>query len=83
MQVRYLPTKRRSITLADIKQREPKDLTRIHVHDDLEVGWWSESFSVTPQELPAAEEELGPSSGEVQKKLHQAAKESFTNGGED
>ena len=30
--------------LADIKQREPKDRTRINVHDELEVQWWSVRF---------------------------------------
>jgi hypothetical protein len=69
--------------LADIKQREPKDLTRINVHDELEVQWWGVRFSVTPQALRAAVEEHGPNPEEVRKKLHAAARESFKTGGED
>ena len=69
--------------LADIKQPDPKDLTRINMHDELEVQRWSVRFSVTPQALRAAVEELGPSAEDVRKKLHASAKESFDKGGED
>ena len=64
-------------------QREPKDLTRINVHDELEVQWWSARFGVTPQRLVSAVEEHGPSAEEVQQKLHEAAKKAFSKGGED
>ena len=68
---------------ADVTHREPKDLTRINVDDELEVHWWSARFSVTPDALRAAVEEHGPSAEEVQKKLQAAAKASFKKGGED
>ena len=68
--------------LADIKQPEPKDLTRINVHDELEAQRWSVRFSVTPQALRAAVKKLGPRPEEVRKKLHAAAKKSArTEGG--
>ena len=72
-----------SIMLADIKQPDPKDLTRINVGDALEVQWWSLRFNVTPQAPRAAVEELGPSAEGVRRKLQAAAKESFDKGGED
>lgn len=68
---------------ADIKEREPTDLTRINVDDELELHWWSARFSVTPEALRAAVDEHGPSAEEVRKKLHAAARTSFKKGGED
>ncbi len=69
--------------LADIKQPDPKDLTRINVRDALEVQWWSLRFNVTTHALRAAVEELGPSAEPVRKKLQAAATKSFDKGGED
>ena len=68
---------------ADVKQREPKDLTRINVDDEMELHWWSVRFSVTPEALRSAVDEHGPSAEEVRKKLQAAARDSFKKGGED
>lgn len=67
----------------DVRQREPKDLSRINVDDELELHWWSVQFSVTPEALRGVVEEHGPSAEEVRRKLQAAAKESFSKGGED
>jgi hypothetical protein len=63
--------------------RAPRDLTRINLHEEWEVVWWSAKFSVTPEALRAAVAEVGPTGEEVEKRLKKAAKESFKGGGED
>ena len=65
------------------KARLPKDPTRINVHDELELQWWSTRLSVTPDVLRSAVDEHGPSAEEVRRKLHEAGKIALSKGGED
>ena len=61
----------------------PKDLTRIDVDAPFEVHWWSVKLQVTPEEIHAAVQAVGPSADDVQTALRKAAKTAFRGGGED
>ena len=63
--------------------RKPDDLSRINVHEEWEVEWWSTHFDTTPERVRWAVERVGHSPAEVAAELKHAAHEAFKNTGED
>ncbi len=56
--------------MADDKtQSGGPDRTRINVHEDYELRDWSKKFGVTPDQLKAAVEAVGPTVAAVEKHL--------------
>lgn len=68
--------------LVDKTQQVPADPALVDLAG-VEVEFWCARFSVTPDELRAAVSEVGPRAEDVQKRLHAAARQSFSKGGED
>ena len=68
--------------LVDKTQKAPADATNVSL-DEIDVEFWCARFSVTPDELHAAVGEVGPRAEDVEKRLHAAARQSFSKGGED
>lgn len=50
-----------------IHMRQPRDLSRVRIDDDLEERWWAHRFGVTRMELRVALEEVGCDPEEVAK----------------
>ena len=63
--------------------RKPADLSRVSLHEDWEVHFWSTHFETTAERLRAAVERVGPSAAEVEAELKHAGHEAFKNTGED
>ena len=61
----------------------PKDANRVGLDTEGEVSFWCARFSVTPGELRACVEQVGPSAQNVEARLRDAAQRSFRMGGED
>jgi hypothetical protein len=56
----------------DLKNRGSQDRTRINVHEEHEVRYWTEKFGVSAEELKKAVEAVGVSSQAVAQKLGKA-----------
>jgi hypothetical protein len=56
----------------DLNNRGSQDRTRINVHEEHEVRYWSEKFGVSAEELKKAVEAVGVSSQAVAQKLGKA-----------
>ena len=48
------------------------DRSRINVHEDYEVQYWSKEFGVTPERLRGAVVNAGPMVDDVRRYLHEA-----------
>jgi hypothetical protein len=46
----------------DLKNRGPQDRSRVNVNEEWELAYWSKEFGVSPAQLQAAVEKVGPSS---------------------
>ena len=56
--------------MADDKQKKgPQDASRVNVHEDYEVAYWSTRFGVTADQLRAAVEKAGTSAKAVEEQL--------------
>ncbi len=53
----------------DPSQRGPQDRTRINLHEDYEVRYWTQMLGCTPEELRAAVEAVGVSADAVRRHL--------------
>ena len=47
----------------------PADDKRVNVHEDYELRYWSDKFSVTHDQLKAAVREVGPMVDDVKRRL--------------
>ena len=57
----------------DRTPRGPQDSTRINIHEDSELQYWSKRFGVTPDELVAAVDAVGPMTADVAARLGKSA----------
>ena len=57
----------------DRTKRGPQDNTRINIHEDYELQYWSKKFGVTPDELVAAVDAVGPMTSDVANRLGKSA----------
>jgi hypothetical protein len=56
--------------MADDKtKRSPQDSSRVNIHEDYEVEYWTHKWSVTRAQLEAAVEKVGVSAAAVAKEL--------------
>jgi hypothetical protein len=53
----------------DLNNRGPQDSSRINVHEDYELRYWTKKFGVTPGQLKAAVLEVGVSAVKVEAHL--------------
>ena len=51
------------------QDRGPQDRSRINVHEDYEVQYWSKEFGVTPEQLIRAVTQVGASADRVRQHL--------------
>jgi len=59
--------------MSDNKQdRGPQDASRINIHEDYEVRYWTKALDVTKQELEAAVKKVGTSADAVREELGKA-----------
>ena len=66
-----------------VPMTQPKNRDHVDLTHEGEVVWWCAHLSVTPTKLREAVEKVGPSADEIRKHLHDAARLSFSGGGED
>lgn len=53
----------------DKNDRGPADRTRVNVHEDYEVQYWSKKFDVSADQLRAAVDKVGVMAADVEKQL--------------
>jgi hypothetical protein len=53
----------------DTKDRGPQDASRINVHEDYEVRYWTKALGVSKAELEALVKKVGVSADAVRKEL--------------
>ena len=53
----------------DKTKTRPQDSSRINMHEDYEVAYWTKKFGVTKQQLQAAVDKAGVSAAAVEKEL--------------
>ena len=53
----------------DKTKRGPQDASRINVHEDYELAYWTKKFGVTADELRAAVQSAGTSAKDVEAQL--------------
>ena len=68
---------------ASATRQIPESPDHVKLESTLEIEYRCTRFSVTPDTLRATVSEVGPRAGDVQKKLHAAARTAFSKGGED
>jgi len=57
-------------TMSDDKSKKgPQDRSRVNIHEEYEVKYWSERFGVSAAQLKAAVEKVGPSVTAVEAQL--------------
>lgn len=66
-----------------IQMTPPRNESHVDLSHDDDVVWWCAHFSVTSDRLRETVEKVGPSADEIRKHLHEAARVSFSGGGED
>lgn len=49
----------------DLTKRGPQDPSRINTNEDWELAYWSKKFGVSPAQLKAAVDKVGPSAQRV------------------
>lgn len=57
----------------DKSTRGPADASRINVHEDYEVRYWSQKFGVTADQLKAAVKSAGVMAKDVEAKLKKSS----------
>ena len=53
----------------DLNNRGQQDRTRINVHEEHEVRYWTEALGVSKEQLEAAVKEVGPLASAVRQRL--------------
>ena len=53
----------------DLKRRHPEDPRRISIHQEWEIGYWSEKLGCTRKQLTDAVDEVGTMVNDVKKHL--------------
>jgi hypothetical protein len=53
----------------DTTKRGPQDRSRVNVHEDWELRYWSKEFGVTPERLKEAEKAVGPMVDNIKRHL--------------
>jgi hypothetical protein len=53
----------------DPTKKKPQDSSRVNVHENYEVEYWTKKFGVSPQQLKDAVKKVGPMVKDVQKEL--------------
>jgi hypothetical protein len=53
----------------DLRLRGPADRSRINIHEDWEVRWWTQHFGVTSEQLRAAVGAVGVMAADVRRHL--------------
>ena len=53
----------------DKSKRGPADSSRINIHEDYEVSYWTKKFGCTKAELEAAVKKVGVMASDVEKEL--------------
>ena len=66
-----------------LADKSPADVSRISLAEEWEVRWWCNRFGCTEVALRRAVDEVGPTAAEVERKVRDAARQSFQNTGED
>jgi hypothetical protein len=56
----------------DLSKRGAQDRTRINIHEDHEIRYWTQKFGVSQDQLKAAVQKVGPSAAAVEKELKAA-----------
>jgi Protein of unknown function (DUF3606) len=56
----------------DLSKRGVQDRTRINIHEDHEIRYWTQKFGVSHDQLKAAVQKVGPSAAAVEKELKAA-----------
>lgn len=56
----------------NLSKKRPEDSTRINVHEDYEVAYWTKHFGVTKERLEAAVKKVGVMARDVEKELKAA-----------
>jgi Protein of unknown function (DUF3606) len=56
----------------DLSKRGVQDRTRINIHEDHEIRYWTQKFGVSQDQLKAAVQKVGPSAAAVEKELKAA-----------
>jgi hypothetical protein len=57
----------------DKSKRTWQDRSKINVHEDYELSYWSKKFGVTRDRLREAVKKVGPSATKVEQELKRAA----------
>jgi hypothetical protein len=57
----------------DKSTRGPADASRINVHEDYELRYWSQKFGVTAEELKAAVKSAGVMAKDVEARLKKSS----------
>jgi hypothetical protein len=61
--------------MADDKNKKgPPDSSRVNIHEDYEVRYWTEKFGVTKEQLIKAVEKAGTSAKAVEEELNRVHK---------
>lgn len=63
------PIFRRTRMTDNLKIRQPQDPTKINVHEDWELKYWSNKFGATPEQLKQAVKAAGVNAKAVEKHL--------------
>lgn len=58
----------------DLSKRGAADRTRINIHEEHELRYWSEKFSITPDEVKKAVGSAGVMAADVEKHLKNSAR---------
>ena len=53
----------------DTAKKRPQDSSRINVHEDYEVRYWTKELAVTSDKLKEAVKKVGPMVADVRKEL--------------
>jgi hypothetical protein len=53
----------------DLKKRGPQDRSKINMHEDYEVGYWTKELGVSKEKLQKAVDKVGNSAAAVRKEL--------------
>ena len=57
----------------DASKKGPQDRTRINIHEDHEVRYWSRKFGISPERLKQVVQKVGNSVSAVEQELKAAA----------
>lgn len=56
----------------DLSKTGVQDRTRVNIHEDHEIRYWTQKFGVSQDQLKAAVQKVGPSAAAVEKELKAA-----------